>query len=261
MQIEQYVISESITFFEKNFRDLYKDLKIYHDINKPLFFFGFNNMYNIFETHNSYKIIWSADPFDLPDFKKIKNSENTILLIDNELPDEYFIPDSVLVRKMVLPIKDYSMFKPNKMGDKIYYYSGSLNGWSPNPKDIIYEIQREINFEIISTIQYNREFKYMKYDINYIKSQYYDKCFVNLNFSDYYGMTTVRELSFMGRKTICSIDNPYDYKCLIKCKDMESIIKSILEESKKINTIQSEIDVHTVSNEWLNIDYLVNGNY
>jgi len=250
MRIEQYVTS--LSFFEKDFKNRW-NFSEYYDTNKPLFFFGFNGLSHIFENHNSYKIILPSTYKDLPDFNQLKNTEKTILIIETNLPKNYFIPDSVIVKKLIIEIKDYSIFKPNKLGDKIYYYSGFSKKWSPNNVKLINEIQKEINFEIITT---NHFLKSDMYDIEYLKQSYYDKCFVNLNFTRGNGMTTVRELALMGRKTITS-NNPYNYDCLIRCDDKESIIKAIIEESKKINTIQSPINVHNSGEEWTNLDYLI----
>lgn len=252
MKIEQCIISNNVSFFEKQLRERYNFIN-YKDTNKPVFFFGFRGLNDIFEKHNSYKIILPATSDDLPNFRNLKNVEKTILIVETELPFDYFLPDSVLVKKLILEIKDYSLFSPNLLGDKIYYYSGFSNGWSPNPKHLIDEIQKEIEYEIITT---NHSHLKCYHDTAYLKINFYDKCFVNLNLSNGHGMTTTRELAMMGRKTIV-INNPYNYSCLLRCKNKESIISTIIEESKKINTIQPQINVHTIGDEWLDLEYLI----
>lgn len=256
MKIEQYVISKHISFFEDKFKKRW-NLNEYRDINKPLFFFGFNGLNHIFENHNGYKIVLPSTPTDLPNFRSLKNLNKTILILETDPPNGYFIPNEVVSIKMILPIKDYSIFTPNKMGDKVYYYSGFSNGWSPNPKSFINEIQQKINFEIITTNHINKP---DMYDIEYLKSEYYDKCFVNLNFTNGHGMTTVRELALMGRKTITN-SNYYDYDCIIRCVNKDDIINFINTEAKKIDTIQKSINVHTYNYDFLDVELLKNLSY
>ena len=69
-------------------------------------------------------------------------------------------------------------------------------------------------------------------------------------------MTTVREMGLMGRKTITiRKKRHYNYHCIINCDSIDDIIETINEESKKIGTIQSSINSHTVGDEWLNLEY------
>jgi hypothetical protein len=252
MKIKQYVICPSINFFEHKFKDRWNLVK-YNSHNEPLFFFGFSGVREIYEKHHGYKIIWMSTPTDLPDFKNLKNTNNTILIYDCPLPDNYYLPENVILRQEVLEIKDYSMFKPSVLGDKIYYYSGFSNGWTPNPKTKIDYIQSKVDYEIITTQHINKS---DMYDIEFLIKNYYNKCFLNLNFSKGHGMTTTREFSLMGIKTL-TFNNPYQYKCLIKCKDMDEVIENIKIESKKINTIQPVINPHTVGSEWLELNYLL----
>ncbi len=252
MKIKQYAICPSINFFEQKFKDKW-DLVKYNNPKEPLFFFGFSRMQEIYEQHQDYKIILPATPNDLPNFNKLKNVEKTILITECPLPEGYYLPESVIHKQEVLEIKDYSMFKPSILGDKIYYYSGFSNGWTPNPKEKIDYVQSKIDYEIITTKHINKS---DMYNIDFLIENYYSKCFLNLNFSPGNGMTTTREFSLMGIKTL-TFNNPYPYKCLIKCKDMDEVIENIKNEAKKINTIQPVINPHTVGSEWLELNYLL----
>ena len=255
MIIKQFVIDSSISFFQDNFIRRWS-LEQYSDIDKPLFFFGFGGNQSIFESHNSWKVILPSTPGDLPNFNLLKNIKNTILLVETDLSN-FYIPDEVIVKKIILEIKDYSKFKPTILGDKIYFYSGFTN-WSPNSKSFINDIQSRINYEIITT-EHMTLSDY--YNIDELVENFYNKCFVSLNFTHEFvghssGMTTCRELALMGRKTITGY-NPYPYNCLIRTRSIDEIIQSINEESKKIGTIQEKIDIHNYNQEYLDIDYIL----
>lgn len=252
MKVKQYIIGKDLTFFEKNFKERWALIQ-YFDQTAPLFFFGFVGLDEIFENHKSYKIILPSTPRDLPNFKKLKNLDHTILITEIDLPNDYYVPEKVKVVKLIIEIKDYSIFTPNMLGDKVYYYSGFSNGWQPNSKSLIDRIQKKIPFEIITTQHINKS---DMFDISYLKKEFYDKSFVNLNFSNNSGMTTVREFGLMGRKTIVQ-NNLYPYSCLIKCKNEEDIVQEIMKESKKINSIQASMNVHDQVENWLDVNFLV----
>jgi hypothetical protein len=250
MRVIQFLTCPSISFFEKKFQEKW-NLRRYFDENEPLFFFGFRGLENVFEKHRGYKLILPSTPNDLPDFRNINNIEKTILITECSLPKDYYLPENVIHKIEVLEIKDYSPFKPIILGDKIYYYSGFSNGWTPNPKTKIDYIQSKVDYEIITTQHVNKS---DMYDIESLIKNYYNKCFLNLNFSKGHGMTTTREFSLMGVKTL-TFENPYPYKSIIKCRDFDEVIENIKNESKKIGTIQPCINPHTVGSEWLELDY------
>lgn len=79
---------------------------------------------------------------------------------------------------------------------------------------------------------------------------------MSLNLGGEGGMTTVRELAYMGRKTICN--SLYKFPSLIPYRDQNDIIELINEESKKIGTIQPSIISHNINNEWLYTDFWIN---
>lgn len=258
MKIKQFVISPSIKAFKLNFQKRWSLLN-YYNKDEPLLFFGFRGLGNTFINHNGYKIIIPSTPGDLPNFNIFKNSEKTIIINDCPLPKNYHTPECVKIKQAVIEIKDYAKFKPTVLGDKIYFYSGfrnfGKNGWCPNPREFIDKIQSNIDFEIITTDHFNRS-DYL--DEDSLIEQYYKKCFLNLNFTRGHGMTTAREFSFMGIKTLALFKNPYSYESMIKCKNIEQIVENIKIESKKINTMQPSLNPHTIGSEWLDLEYLLN---
>ena len=137
------------------------------------------------------------------------------------------------------------------MRDKIYAYTGFKNGWSPNNLDKLKEIQNYIDYEIITT---DHNDKSDLYDIDYLKENYYDKCFLNLNFTNGHGMTTARELGLMGRMTIMNSQN-YNYPCLIGYNNNDDIVRIINQEANKIGTIQNSINSHNIGEEWVYTEF------
>jgi len=249
-RVKQALVAPSIKFFKERFLKKY-DLVEYHDPNEPAPFYGASESSNFINGHNSYKIILPSTPNDIP---KLNNYNNTFLICS----DNFQLPKNV-IRKSITPrLKNYDVFKPNKLGDKIYFYSGFKDGWNLK-NGMINEIQKRINYEIITT-NHSKINDY--YDIEYLKSNYYDKCFLNINLTNGHGMSTVIELGLMGRKTIFRNPNKnnfqrIEFESLISYETLDDIVNIINDESKKINTIQESIDVHNVDDEWLYIDYWI----
>ena len=128
MRFEQVSISNHVKFFKKGFLERWK-LSEQIDKTKPLVIFGFNGNREVYESHESYKILILSTPTDFPDFNHLNNNEKTIIVADKKKYSDKYIPESVIFKHETIEIKDYSMFTPNVLGDKIYYYSGFKNGW------------------------------------------------------------------------------------------------------------------------------------
>lgn len=247
MRITQALVAPTLGFFKKGFLEC-NNLVDYYNENEPAIFFGARDSSNIINNHKSYKIIYPAYPHDYP---LLDNYDNTFFIC----PNLYNLPDGVIRKDISPKTKNYDLFQPSIMGDKIYTYSGFKDGWN-HRYDIVKEIQKKINFEIITT-EHSVINDY--YDIQFLKTNYYDKCFLNLNFSNGHGMTTIKEFGFMGRKTIMN-ENYYKFPCVVGYKDIDDIINIINEESKKIGTIQPSINSHNVDDDWLDIDFWIKNN-
>ena len=253
MRITQALVANNMGFFKKNFMDRYGFTE-YTDPNKPCIFFGVNGLpphhvngvSPIIQKHNSIKIVLPGGPTDLPDFRIVTNRKNLYVIS----PPRNLIPNDVICKNLTVEIKDYSIFKPTPLGDKIYAYSG-FKGWQKNDFSKINKIQKHIDYEIITT-NHNGPKDY--YDIEFLKANYYDKCFLNLNFSDLRSMKTVRELGLMGRMTIMN-ESHYKYPCIIGYDSDEDLIAKINKESKKIGTLQNSINSHTVDDEWVYTEF------
>jgi hypothetical protein len=250
MKITQACVGHSVRFFKSKFLSRW-GLVDYYDINKPCVFLEGRNLSPLIQKHNSYKIIVPTFPYDLPDANIVTNREK-LFIISPPLSPDYF-PAEIKTKNITIELKDYSLFKPNVLGDKIYNYTGFINGWNyPWQGDKILELQKNINFEIITTNHQNLS---DYHDIDFLKENFYDKCFLNLNFSfPTHGMSTVIEMGLMGRKTILNEDY-YKFPSILGYLNDAHVVHLINQESKKIGTVQPSINPHTAGDEWLDTDF------
>jgi len=221
------------------------NLKDYHDINAPCLFLNINNQEDIdaVKNHKGFKLIYFANARGNEFINELKGVENMVVKANPYLD----VPEGIKVKEGSFEIKDYSMFKPNKLGDKIYCYVGNQNQKKWYGYERALKIQKQIDYEIIFGMQ--------GHSIEYVKEQYYDNCFVNLNIETMgsCGHITIRELARMGRRTI--INTRYNYPCTIPYGNYDDIPGLINEESKKIGTVQAGWDFHTVDGAWKNVSF------
>ena len=251
MKITQASIAESVIFFKEGLFDKWK-FEEYHNENNPCLFFGVDYQVEKINNHKGLKIVYIISPYDSKFLTKLINSEN--LYIINSPYLDY--KRTYKIKNIEIELKDYSMFQPNKMGDKVYSYIGWEWRKDEFKLDQLKEIQKNINYEIVYGIRPGINHFH---NITNHKSEFYDNCFVNLNLSKGTGMTTVRELGLMGRKTI--MNTGYNFPSILKYKDTEDIINLINKESVKIGTIQDSINCHNVGEEWLETDFWTNETY
>jgi hypothetical protein len=81
--------------------------------------------------------------------------------------------------------------------------------------------------------------------------KFYTPSFVNLKPHPIGGSTTAREMALMGRKSLCNDGYPYS----IPFRNVDEMVKGIMEESKKIGTIQHLNIGNMAGSEWLNDNY------
>ena len=244
IRITQCNVAPTVTFFKKGIMDRY-NFSEYTDINEPTFFFGVQYAENIqlINNHKGLKFVYPISPGD----------ETCVYALDTKnlfLFDGPFIDKNVnaIRKKVEIEFKDYSMFTPNPLGDKIYSYMRDVSEFGYG---ILNEIQRKINFEIM----YGGMGVHTKtfLPIHELKEKYYDKTFLNINLSGKVGFTTVRELGLMGRKTI--MNSSYNFPSEINYTSIDNIIELINQESKKIGTIQPSMNPHVTNDDWLYLDF------
>jgi len=251
-RITQAYVADSIKFFKKDFLKMY-GLSEYHDPNQPALFFGGRESSVLLAKHKSWKLILPSHPTDYP---IINDYARTIFICS----DNYKLPPGVIRKSLTPRIKDYSIFKPNPLGDKIYMYSGYREGWdiAMPSRGIVEELQKKIDFEIITTDHITMS---DYYSIEDLKANFYDKSFLNLNFTPGRGLASVIELGLMGRKTVfCprlvnNIQRVEFKDNFIHFQTWEDLLSIINSESKKIGTTQPSIDAHNIDDEWLDLDF------
>ena len=178
----------------------------------------------------------------------VDNYDNTFFVCS----DNYCLPKNAIRKSLTPSFFDYSLFKPTMLGDKIYIYR--MDNY-----ELMQNIQQKINFEIITTgLVGGSKF----YDLKYLKENFYDKSFLNLNLSRGTGLGTAIELGLMGRKTIFKPTMQNNIQRLelpifIHYNTIDDIIEIINQESKKIGTIQPAIQSHNVGKEWLHLNFWI----
>lgn len=242
--ISQVCFGHNMSYFEKGLVNRW-NLKPYTDPTLPTLFFGSAGLLDVIQNHKGFGLIYPVDQTEvrLNGINPIKN----IVILDRPLSK---ITNAWNKYKGEFQIKDYTLYKPNPLGDFIYLY---FMPWHTSPiiSPLLNIIQNETKYKIIGYPSFPSHNNFIPE--KELKQDYYDKCFVNLNLTEANGLTTTIELAMMGRKTISNID--IDYKCLISYDSIESILNLIEIEATKIGTIQPSIDVHTLGEEWRDVNF------
>jgi len=241
--ISQVCFGHNMSYFEKGLVNRW-NLKPYTDPTLPTLFFGSAGLLDIIQNHKGFGLIYPVDQTEIR-LNSINPIKNIVVLDMPYVP----ISNSWNKYKGEFQFKDYTLYKPNPLGDCIYIY---LMPWHSSPiiSSLLNIIQNETKYKIIyPSIQHPTQFL----PEEELKQNYYDKCFVNLNLTEANGLTTTRELAMMGRITISNV--PVDYKCVIPYDSVETLLNLIEIEATKIGTIQPSIDVHTLGEEWLDIEF------
>ncbi len=246
--IQQVRVAKNVRRFKKGLMGRW-GLTDYHDIHTPCYFFNINNDKDIAaaKKHEGFKLIHFVNARGDQFIDRLKGIPDMVIIGNPYLTK---IEGHNIKWEVNFELKDFSIFKPNPLGDKIYCYIGmgkeGKRGW-----DIAKEIEKRIDLEIIYGIQRS---KYQCVGMEEVKVMY-DKCFLNLNLdpSGGGGMITVTELGLMGRMTI--MNTKFERESIIPYKDIDEIVEIINRESKKIGTVQPAMNPHNTGEEWLNVDF------
>lgn len=254
MDFTQAHVSSTIKqYFELGFRSRW-DLEEYSDPKRPCIFFGLYTEEDrkIFLNHKSYSIvIWGGGEFVNGNILLAASKEKCILVGYGWMIEKYEAL-GIPYQKLIIPVKDYSRFKPSPLGDKIYVYAG-IHGnrhgyfkWDSIIKPLMNEYGED-------------RFIYTSFrSIDELVEEYYSKCFLYIKPNEKGGSTAMWELGLMGRKTVAnsqgSLPNVLGYTSI---NDIKEIIDT---EAKKIGTVQETLaeevnDCIMNTNEWLNLLY------
>lgn len=240
-------------YFEENFRTRW-NLDRYVDKTEPCVFFGLYNEMDrkLLLDHESYSIvIWGGGEFE--DYNiKFASSLDKCIMVGYGWMEETYRRLNIPFQKLILPVKNYSDFKPTPLGDKIYAYSGvhGNRGSYLNWNSYIHPL---IDYYGSDKVIYT-SFK----SLEVLIEEYYNNSFIYIKPKDKGGSTTMWELGYMGRKTVAN--NQGNLPNVLNFSDLDDIKRHIDAESKKIGTIQNELSeqVHSVfmnDNAWLNLNY------
>jgi len=250
--------------FSKRLKEKYGFVD-YHNQDEPCFFWGCLGESHKINNHKGLKVVKFLTPSDCWSIDELEESENLYIINDPFIQTKKNFKYS----SIEFEIGDYSLFEPKILGDKIYCYMRDTTEFR---KDILNSIQKKINYEIIyGGLVGNATY----FDtLENLKSEYYDKCFLSINLSSKHGYTTVRELGYMGIKTIMS--SPYNFPSISQLKtysrdyrgdgrtiivDENEVIEKINYESKSIGKMGIKMNPHNINDKWLNVDFWVSGEY
>lgn len=243
----------SMIYFKEGMKQRW-NLVEYHDPEAPTVFLGLyepRDIQTLLNHRGPVIMIWGGADLKKSNAQLLKNRPNTFQVgygwVKNIL-DNW----GMASRNLIIPLKDYSRFKPTPLGNKIYVYKG-IHGnrreyfkWDEYIQPLINE-WGENNFIFGSG-----------YDINYVHTNLYENCFVFIKPNERGGSTTMWELGHMGRKTISK--NQGEAPNVLEFTDINHIAQLINQEAKKIGTIQEQLSIEvsnymTTGINWLNLDW------
>lgn len=251
----QINVSPNLSYFKEFFKKKW-DLKDYHNVNEPSIFFGLYTQKEIekFKKHKGKKmIIWGGADQNLSKFQSIKNTPNFVGSPAYRPPMvETFKEIKYPFKEIIIPFKEYDDLKPIPLGEKIYVYKG----FGGNRSD--YYKWDKLILPLIKYFGKDKVIYSQNQKIDYIIKNLYSKSFIYVKPNELGGSTTMWELGHMGRKTVSK--NQGDLPNVINYNDLDSLIKIIKNEEKKIGTIQTEVAEETkkcmVNNkDWLNVKF------
>jgi len=241
--ISQACFGHNMSYFEKGLINRW-NLKPYTDPTLPTLFFGSAGLLDVIQNHKGFGLIYPVDQAEVR-LNGIRPLKNIVVL---DMP-YVSISNDWNKYKGEFQFKDYTLYKPNPLGDSIYLY---FMPWHTSPiiSSLLNIIQNETQYKTIGYPSLHPNNIISEKDL---KQDYYDKCFVNLNLTEANGLTTTRELAMMGRMTISNV--PVNYECITPYDSIETLLNLIEIEATKIGTIQPPIDVHTLGEEWLDVEF------
>lgn len=244
--IKQVRFSDSVKFFEKEFCDFW-NVTPYKDPNAPCLFAGVYSRQDVFHInhHKGFKVVWNNGRVRNELFIHLIPKDLVVLKYTDAI-DHTVIEDRYKIKRARFQLKDYSMFKPNKLGNKICCYLGS-----PKMRNLygFPEVQRLKNITkheiIISYLGKTRE---------QMKSSIYDNCFVYFKPVLVGGAETANELALMGRKTVSPARGEYylNYNTIQQAKEL------IDKEAQHIGEFRESVlpeDYFYTGAEWKEVEF------
>ena len=246
MKITQ--IYTQLGHFRKDFCDLWGVVP-FNNPNDPCVFFGVfdQNDINAIRNHKGFKLVWFVNARGNQYINELQGIDNLVVKSNPYLT----VPNGMKQKDASIMIKDYSMFVPTPMGDMVYCYIGTRQREGRMQLKRLKSIEEGVKYEFI--------YGYLGHPIKYVRDNYYDKCFININLTEGGGRTTVREMAAMGRKTV--MNTKFLHPAIIPFTDDEHIKYIINQEAAKIGTLPPPITgdddskMEAAGDEWLDVEY------
>lgn len=256
--INQVHWGSGIQFFKQDFLKRW-NLQEYNNPNEPSLFVGLydDNDRKIFLNHKSYKVLYFAG-IDLchQNLSLVTTSPKTCCIGYGSdwlyrILDNYKIPYS----PTRILLKSFDDFTPTPLGENIYVYKG-LKGNRPNHyqwDEVVKPLQQVFGEDRVIYTQ--------NLPLNELKEKYYKDCFVYIRPNPLGGGTAMFELGHMGRRTITNEHS--NFPTCSGYNNLNEMLDLIMEESKKIGTIQTKVANQLKSlfdhkGDWLNIKHYTN---
>mgnify|MGYP001465524149 CR=1 FL=1 len=253
-KIKQVYFTKTLNFFKKDFLKRW-GLKEYNNPNEPSLFVGLYSKedVNTFINHKSYKVLYfGGNDLQPPQLEIVSKSPKTFCIgYGGDWLYKTLDAYKILYTELRILLKDFSSFTPTPLGENIYVYKGLLGNRHDHYKwnDVVKPLQEVFGKDRIIYAD--------NISLTELHEKYYNNSFVYLRPNPKGGGTAMFELGHMGRRTISN-----DHSRFSICsgyKDISSIIDLIMEESKKIGTIQPQIAEELKSmfdheGNWLNLN-------
>jgi hypothetical protein len=254
-----WVSKHGVEFFEDGVK-LRWGLDEYHDETKPAVFFGMyhNDDLQKMMNHSGPKIvIWGGNDMQSKQLNFVSELQKTQKIWTWAYPGEFSnILSSYNIdhKKLYIALKDYSNFKPIKLGENIYVYKG-VHGNRPGH----YKWNEIVN-PLIDTFGSDRVIYANHLPMGDLIQNVYKNCFAYVKPNPKGGCTTMWELGHMGIKTIGKSHERLGM--FREYSDLDNLISLILEESNFIGTIRTDVSDATkqifTGEEWLTLDFWEN---
>lgn len=258
MKFSQIYISKTLEgHFGENFINRW-NLDKYHDSEKPSVFLGLyhkNDIDTLLNHRGKFLVVWGGGDMGTSNLALVKELILKGLGYTISFPGHF----SNSLKGMGIPhasayfeIKDYSNFKPIKLGDKIYIYKGWRGNranyfkWEETVKPIVKYFGQD---RIIYADNID--------DISQLREDVYKKSFVYIKPTPRGGCTTMFELGYMGIRTIGI--GKFNLPNYIEYKDTKSLIHLIKKEECRIGktdlVIPAKLKKIFIDSRWLDLKY------
>jgi len=242
--IKQVRFSKGVKFFELGFCKRW-NIQAYQNINEPCFFAGVYNMEDIevINNHKGFKVVWNPGRIR-PLFTLLDS--NLVVMKQTDAIDHSLIEEKYKIKQARFEIKDYSLFKPNPLGDCIYCYLGTEKSKYKYGFEEVERLRKLTKFKILVGML-GRTIEQLKVDL-------YDRSFVYFKSALVGGGTTSNELALMGRKTISKTKGEF----YLLYDSIEQACEMIENEAKNIGkTVGSVLNknYYDTGDEWKRVKF------